>query len=470
LSISNLANCKGKSEPEGKSNVSETIKSSKSALKVANEFVKAGMNGDFNKLFKLCCKDNGPYTTFRDVRYLDLGDLGFIEKIIREEKSEADPDSLKLAVARTTVLGKIGFYCFYVFKTPAGYRVYLKKDYLWKYPPEKLPLSKIALNFYFSNRFNLKKAIVLAEYILSSNPSDLKTHSILASIYGLIDQKQKMIEEIKKIIIKDPNSKYALSFKSDLLFEACEGFLKDEIFIKRSNAVKLLLKVNDERTIPVLEIAFHDQNVAIRAQALNALDKLRSEKTIPLLDRAIKDNMDTIRLLAVEALGRLKTERTIPPLERALQDNSKKIKERTARILTNMGNDKGKSALINILSDKVNKIIKIEYEKVSKNKAMRAEFRESVRELGNLRDVRAVPTLLEAHMSWDPTGFLCVYTYDALSKIGKPAIPYLEEIVSKESEIKKRWQEEGRTRHQIAFKFDGDVCGIKGILKRIKKW
>lgn len=168
------------------SNVSNAAILPKSALKVANEFVKAGMNGEFKKLAKLCCKPRGPYTTYEDVRNLNLGELGLVEKLVREENSEIDPDNLKFVVARTRISGKVAFRCFFIFKTPANYKIYLRGDtYLFPYPPpnKEYPLA-IMLEFYllnynkFGNKFIQKR---FEEVLKDMNEDKRKT---LISIFS----------------------------------------------------------------------------------------------------------------------------------------------------------------------------------------------------------------------------------------------------------------------------------------------
>ena len=160
LAIPSLVNCKGKNGLEEKSNAGKTIKSSKSALKVASELIEAGMNGDFKKLAELFCKHHkGPYTTYEDVVNLDLGPLGHIEKLMREENGEIDPKNFKLVVARTRDSGKLGFQCFFVLKTPANYKIYLYekhtdriyRHYLFPYPQKKEGQLYFLLEFYLFN-------------------------------------------------------------------------------------------------------------------------------------------------------------------------------------------------------------------------------------------------------------------------------------------------------------------------------
>lgn len=141
-------------------NVAQTVRVSGSSIKVASEFIEAGLQGDFNRLAELCCQigreknfpDRGPYTSYEDVKNLNLGDIGYIEKIIREENSEADPENLKLVVLRAKVSGEISFYCLLVFKTPAGYKIYTDNyyswKYLWEYPAIKDSLASKASDFY----------------------------------------------------------------------------------------------------------------------------------------------------------------------------------------------------------------------------------------------------------------------------------------------------------------------------------
>ena len=399
-------------ESENKANVTKTVKSSKSAIKVANEFVKAGMNGDFKKLAGLCCKDNGPYTTFENVRYLDLGNLGHIEKIVREEKSEVDPNNLKLVVARVKALGQIMFYCFYVFKTPAGYKVYLKRDYLWEYPPSKKFLLETAVGFYLTNKLNLKKATELAEDLVRLKPNDAQAHFHLASLYKLSNREKEMIFELKEVIIIAPNSIYADAMTEDYKIAICEELLIGEEAWDR----KLKLKV---------------------------LDYLMNQEGISERNKILL-------------------------LEKALQDDSTVIKEKVARILAGLGNSKGKEVLITILSRRLRK--KIEDWLESENKWVLDDFRprELVKELGNFKDGRAAPVLIDVIML-GCGGFVSQDAGKSLLKIGKPAIPALEAALARENEYRKIWREKGWDKGKTNWRLESFAgSGIKNILKKLR--
>ncbi|MCK4252738.1 HEAT repeat domain-containing protein [candidate division WOR-3 bacterium] len=493
--------CKGNNEPEKEQ---KAVKTSKSVIKVANEFVAAGLNGDFKRLAELCCKDSGPYTSFEDVKNIDLGDVGFIEEIIREEKGEVDPDNLKLAVVRANVLGKIGFYCFYIFKTPAGNKIYLKEDYLWKYPPEKESLSKTALDFYLSNKINLKAAIVLAEYFVSIYPKDLKAHYNLAYIYTLLNQQKKVTAEIKRMIIIDPNSDYTLSFDPKNLILACEELLEDENMQKRIEAVRLLGNISGDIAIPLFEKALQDQEGLVRGNAVISLGKVASDKKIPLLKKAlqdssvsvrgnvfkniggigsvedilsllkiaIKDNEPILRMNAVINLGNVIDKRTIPILEIALQDNSIEIKEKASRILTGMGSDKGKDILIVILSDKLKSVTDRGLTLDTMSKQLRRKMNDVVAELKDLRAVKAAPILVDFYLKTRGLGSPARirWTFEAM---GPGAIPALEDAISRRSQYEKYYKEIGWDRYKTSWMWGENPASspesVYAILKILKK-
>jgi hypothetical protein len=95
---------------------------SKTSLDVAKDFLKAAKSADFRKLAELSCKDSGPYLTPQEAQKLDLSDVGAIQEIIREEKSEFDTKGLRIVVARLKIFGSMVFGCFYVFETDKGWK------------------------------------------------------------------------------------------------------------------------------------------------------------------------------------------------------------------------------------------------------------------------------------------------------------------------------------------------------------
>jgi hypothetical protein len=167
----------GQNEIEEKTNAFKVVASTNSAFNVASELIEAGMNGDFKKLSELFCKPNGPYTTYEDVINLDIGNLGRIEKLTREESSEIDPQNFKLVLARTKDSGKIGFSCFLVFKTPASYKVYLRSGiFLFGYPFNKEAQLFTVLEFYLLNygKFTDEFLKIKFEQILKNVNASLK--------------------------------------------------------------------------------------------------------------------------------------------------------------------------------------------------------------------------------------------------------------------------------------------------------
>ncbi len=448
-----------KSQDKGKA-----VKTSKSAINVANDFVKAGMNGDFKRLAELSCKNDGLYTSFEDVKNLDLGNIGYIEEIIREEKSEADPDNLTLAVVRAKVLGEIGFFCFYVFKTSAGYKIYLQGNYLWAYPPEKEELARMALGFYFSNKIKFKEAITLAEYLISKNATDLQIHYMLAAIYIMNNQKPKAISEMKTLVNLDNDYKYILLIEKDYLVATAKEMFGEESTNSKRKALDLINKASlvlaDDSIIPLLEEAILYEDFQVRRMALRSIDKLPDmEKRIPFFKTLIKDENQVVRWNTIASLDRVDNDSKIPLLEEALQDKDIGVKEKTARILNRIGNDKGRKVLIDILSTRLRTIIN----KSRDNKWELGKGVPIIKELGSLRDIRAVPVLIETRLY---ARFTQAYSPNliksALLKIGKPAITYLEEVLSNE----KKYIDEG-----VGIQCFHSVSGwsFETILRELKK-
>lgn len=132
-----------------------------------------------------------------------------------------------------------------------------------------------------------------------------------------------------------------------------------------------------------------------------------------------------------------------------------------------MGNDKGKGVLINILSTRLGLLIE---ESRNNSWALIQSGKPIIRELGNLRDSRAVPILINVIMFGDVRGNTTSTTKAALLKIGKSAIPDLEETLSKKDEHRKIWVEKGISVKDSEWRFlDVSDWGIQEILSSIKK-
>ena len=272
------------------------IVEAKSAKDVVREFIKTGKRGDFKKLADLCCKDSGPYTTFADVKSLDLGNLGYIDKVIREEKNEIDSKNVKLVVVRTKVLGEIGFYCLYVFRTQAGFKIYLRgDDFLYKYPPNEAMLAYRAAWFFAMNKLNLQNASRLAEYAVSKNYNTKKWHFRLGYIYFLNGNKAKAAAGYKKAIPEVSESSIFMEYS----IEAWKKLVSDSnrrtrFFV----AQKLYSKTKDKRAIPtMIEIwkqrlnkisSDYSYKVEYYKEAVKMLSKYQGKAAVPALINALK--------------------------------------------------------------------------------------------------------------------------------------------------------------------------------------
>src|SRR4030042_6646520 len=85
MSLFLLYSCKGNGNTVGTQERTDSPRTLMSPTKLAQEFIKSGISGDFQKLSVLCCQEYGPYTSLQAVRNLDLSDLGFIKEVVREE-------------------------------------------------------------------------------------------------------------------------------------------------------------------------------------------------------------------------------------------------------------------------------------------------------------------------------------------------------------------------------------------------
>lgn len=320
--------------------VSTSNAQSRSALGVAKEFYEAGMEADFEKLATLGCKNAGPSTTYQDARKFDLTPLGFIQQVIREEDSGIDLENLKLVVVRVKGLGMIGFGAFYVFKSPKGYKVYIspKREFLYEYPPDKIDLMKIAVDFYISNKTNLDKTIDLVQAILKSKPNDPETNYSLGYLYGQKGWRQKAIAQYKRVIILDKN--YAeRNIPEQSLIATWQSLLTGPDALRYYAAEKLYER-GDRRVVPILmekwqEALFDTDGEEIKKligkrwslteqynHAARMLVKIGGKQAVPLLIEILaqgtkfqyRESVSTI----VDLLGELGDLRAVPLLIKAL--------------------------------------------------------------------------------------------------------------------------------------------------------
>jgi len=87
---------------------------------------------------------------------------------------------------------------------------------------------------------------------------------------------------------------------------------KDEAMVVRNEAVKVLGRFKDERSLPILEKAFWDernfikgQSLFIRRHVVVSLGKIQSRQSIPILIKALEDHDETIPPSAVRSLERI---------------------------------------------------------------------------------------------------------------------------------------------------------------------
>lgn len=183
-------------------------------IQVVNEFVKSAKTADFGKLADLSCKDFELYLTLEDAKKLNLGEIGYIEEIVREERCEVDPEGLYIVISRINCRGEMNFGCFFVFKTTRGWKVYISEKYLWKYPIDELSISEIALTFYYTNKINLDVALNLAKRIVKSNPNTAESHIKLGQVYYIKGLQEDAIAEYAKAIKIKINELYNTPRKS----------------------------------------------------------------------------------------------------------------------------------------------------------------------------------------------------------------------------------------------------------------
>jgi len=167
---------------------------SESPVKIVKEFISAAKSANFKKISELSCKDNGPFLTIDDAKSLDISNIGFIEEIIRQEKSEINLKQLYIVVARINFLRAISFKSFFVFKTTKGWRVHVDRNIMKDYPIDKLVAAKIAFSFYYSNTY-IDEYLLLAKKIVMLQPNNVDAHLMLGKIYSEKGLKNDALDE-----------------------------------------------------------------------------------------------------------------------------------------------------------------------------------------------------------------------------------------------------------------------------------
>ncbi|MCP4695648.1 MAG: NACHT domain-containing protein [Gammaproteobacteria bacterium] len=186
-----------------------------------------------------------------------------------------------------------------------------------------------------------------------------------------------------------------------------------------------ILRYNPKAVTPLLE-AVNSQDAAVRGKAVEALGNLKDPQAVPVLLNLLKtDTQSLVRAKAAEVLGGFKEPAAVPALLTALQDDGAFfVRRRAAQALSQIKAPQALPAMLALLK--------------SSDTTMRWR---GVEALGNLKDLGAVPELIEV-LRLD--GFTSVRwrAAEALGNLNDPAsVPALLNALKHDADVTVR----GRT-------------------------
>jgi HEAT repeat protein len=105
----------------------------------------------------------------------------------------------------------------------------------------------------------------------------------------------------------------------------------------RGAAARSLGRLKEERAIPLLVEALHDESEYVRTSAASALAIFKKNEVVEALIGALGDPSEMVRLMAIESLARLRDPRAIEALKALEDDPSEKVKETIRTSLKGFG-------------------------------------------------------------------------------------------------------------------------------------
>ena len=185
----------------------------------------------------------------------------------------------------------------------------------------------------------------------------------------------------------------------------------------RSGAAKALGWIEDESAADALRNLLDDQNEDVRVSAIWAVGVLKDKASVRKIIVALKTASPRVRAHAAGALGEIADSSAVPALGEALKDEDYNVRNIALNALENLGRPAVPALLEALRSRYVHLHVEV------------------ARILGNLKDERAVPGLIESLKEQYPT-IRNAATY-ALAEIGKPAIPDLIKVLkSRNSDVR----------------------------------
>ncbi|MFW6171305.1 MAG: HEAT repeat domain-containing protein [Planctomycetota bacterium] len=113
--------------------------------------------------------------------------------------------------------------------------------------------------------------------------------------------------------------------------------LQSDVPSVRENAVKMLSRYDDGRTIDLLLKALDDSDPLVRREAAKVLGELEDERAVPGLVEALDDDDKTVRYHAAHALGEIAVPETTAALVDALRDPEWCVQSEAAGALREIG-------------------------------------------------------------------------------------------------------------------------------------
>lgn len=236
---------------------------------------------------------------------------------------------------------------------------------------------------------------------------DISDQRAIDALVGALKDQSEYVRQAAASALGDIGSKtrwegmtFLNSTKAiDPLIEA----LKDDCEWVRQSAAVALGQIGDARGMDPLITALKDESSYVRQAAAYALGSINDPRAVDALIEALKDEDEDVRSAAAMALGWFEDdERVADPLVEALQDEKSCVRVNVAYALVELGKNEYFDLLIVAL----------------KNEDVKGRS-EAAMALGNIRDPRAVDSLIEA-LETDPDYYVKCEAAWALGWIGDP--------------------------------------------------
>jgi len=238
----------------------------------------------------------------------------------------------------------------------------------------------------------------------------------------------------------------------DQSYDILVNALQNEDMMVRRQSLIALGKIGDERAIEPIAKLLDDEDAGVKFHVPISLNLIGGQNIIAPLHDALKNQMAQVRMISADFLGEMKDETSVPLLIDLLTDDIAYIRSSAANALTKIGSPaipdlmqviETQAENVTLLpSDFVGDKIADKYKKELTKRASIQSYVATI--LGDMKDMRAIPKLLQAmkHTATadateeEKTNALTVRTSasTALGVIGAPAVEGLITIASNENE------------------------------------